>query len=234
MPRPFDNQLLATLPEDDFSALEPHLQTTELRRGQILAQSGDEITRVHFPHSGIISCVVQVADGDIVQTGMVGRDGAVGVAQALDDKVSINRIIVQLPGTASVINRDALREAVRLRTAIRSLLASYEQFFVAVIQQTAACNALHPVRARMCRWMLRMNELVGENLPLTQDDLAAMIGVRRTSVTDIAGQLHAEGLITYKRGNLHIEDVGGLKQSSCECHEAVQQNYQRLFSRPPR
>jgi CRP-like cAMP-binding protein len=229
MPTPLDNQLLAKLPTEDFSALEPHLRTVELRTGQILAEPDQEITRVYFPHSGIVSFIVEVADGDIVQTGMVGRDGAVGAAQALDDKVSINRIVVQLPGTASVINRDRLREAVRSGIAIRSLLASHEQFLIADIQQTAACNALHPVEARMCRWMLRMNDLIGDDMLLTQDYLAAMIGVRRTSVSDVASRLQAAGLISYKRGHLRIEDVERLKRSSCECHEVVQRNYFRLF-----
>ena len=224
-----DNKLLAALPADDLSALNSHFRTVELQRGDTLAEPGDDIRRVYFPHSGIISFVVEVDDGDIVQTGMVGCDGVVGAAQALDDKVSINRIIVQVPGSASVIDRDALRHAVHSGNGIRALLASHEQFFIADIQQTAACNALHPVEARMCRWMLRMNDLVGTDISLTQEYLAAMIGVRRTSVTEIARRLQAEGLISYRRGHVRIEDVERLKKTSCECHKAVQKNYERLF-----
>jgi hypothetical protein len=160
---------------------------------------------------------------------MVGRDGVVGAPQALDDKVSLNKIIVQLPGIASVIDRAPLREAVLSRNLIRKLFAAHEQFFIADIQQTAACNALHSVPARMGRWMLRMRDLAGTEMPLTQEYLAAMIGVTRPSVTSVASRLQTEGLISYKRGQIRIENVDRLKEASCECHEAVQLNYERLF-----
>jgi len=232
---PTDNQLLAMLAADDLAALNKHSVTVELRQGESLAWPGDEIRKVYFPHSGIVSFMVEVAEGDAVQTGMVGGDGVVGAAQALDDKVSINKIVVQLPGTASVIDRDPLREAVLSGNGICQIFAAHEQFFIADIQQTAACNALHPVEARMCRWMLRMMDLIGTDVPLTQEALAAMIGVRRTSVTGVAGRLQTEGLISYSRGHIRIEDVQMLQESSCECHGAVKQNYKRLFGslRPP-
>jgi CRP-like cAMP-binding protein len=216
---------------DDFAALNKHFRTIELRAGELLARPDDEIRTVYFPHSVIVSFLVEVAEGDMVQTGMVGHDGVVGAAQAIDDKVSINKIIVQLPGTASVIDRHPLREAILSGNGIRKLIAAHEQFFIADIQQTAACNALHPVEARMCRWMLRMMDLVGTDVPLTQDYLAAMIGVRRSSVTDVAGRLQADGIISYARGHIRIENVQRLMESSCECHDAVNRNYDRLFAR---
>jgi len=221
------------LPAEDLATLDKYLTTIELRAGETLAQPGDDIRRVYFPHSGIVSFMVEVADGHVVQTSMVGRDGVIGAAQALDDKVSINKIIVQLPGTASMIDRDPLRQAMRDGSAIRKVLASHEQFFVADIQQTAACNALHPVEARMCRWMLRMMDLVGTDLPLTQDYLAAMIGARRSSVSDVAGRLQEAGIIGYARGHIRIENAERLRQTACECHEAVRQNYIRLLGAPP-
>jgi CRP-like cAMP-binding protein len=216
---------------DDFTALNKHFRTIELRAGELLARPDDEIRTVYFPHSGIVSFLVEVAEGDMVQTGMVGRDGVVGAAQAIDDKVSINKIIVQLPGTASVIDRHPLREAILSGNGIRKLFAAHEQFFIADIQQTAACNALHPVEARMCRWMLRMMDLVGTDVPLTQEYLAAMIGVRRSSVTDVAGRLQTDGIISYARGHIRIDNVQRLMESSCECHDAVNKNYERLFGR---
>jgi CRP-like cAMP-binding protein len=227
-----DNQLLAMLHADDLAELEKYLTTIELRPEEVLAQPGDEISRVHFPHSGIVSFMVELADGHMVQTSMVGRDGAIGAPQAIDGKTSINKIIIQLPGTASMIDRDPLREAVQRRPAIRRLFAAHEQFFVADIQQTAACNALNPVEARMCRWMLRMMDLVGTDMPLTQEYLAAMIGVRRSSVSEVAIRLQADGIISYARGHLCIENVERLKQSACECHDAVRQNYFTLLEIP--
>jgi CRP-like cAMP-binding protein len=216
---------------DDFAALNKHFRTIELRAGELLARPDDEIRTVYFPHSGIVSFLVEVAEGDMVQTGMVGRDGVVGAAQAIDDKVSINKIMVQLPGTASVIDRHPLREAIVSGNGIRKLFAAHEQFFIADIQQTAACNALHPIEARMCRWMLRMMDLVGTDVPLTQEYLAAMIGVRRSSVTDVAGRLQTDGIISYARGQIRIDNVQRLMESSCECHHAVTKNYERLFGR---
>jgi CRP-like cAMP-binding protein len=229
MNSPKNNQLLAMLAPDDLAAMNKHFMLTELRQGESLAWPGDEIRRIYFPHSGIVSFLVELAGGDIVQTGMVGSDGVVGAAQALDDKVSLNKIVVQVPGTASVIDCDPLREIMLSRIGIRKIFAAHEQFLIADIQQTAACNALHPVTARMCRWMLRMMDLVGTDVPLTHDYLAAMIGVRRTSVSEIAGRLQTAGIISYTRGRIRIENPKRLMESSCECHLAVKQNYERLF-----
>src|SRR5436853_766712 len=138
-----DNLLLAMVPRADLAALTEHLTIVELRRGEILAKPGDDMTRVYFPHSGIVSFMVEANAHDLVQTSMVGCDGVIGAAQALDDKVSINKIIVQLPGTASMIERDPLRKLIEHGSAIRKVFAAHEQFFVADIQQTAACTALH-------------------------------------------------------------------------------------------
>jgi CRP-like cAMP-binding protein len=233
MPSPLDNQLLATLPASDLAGLSGHLRIVELRGGDTLARPGEEIRTIYFPHSGIVSFMVESKDGHVVQTSMVGRDGVIGAAQALDDKVSLNKIIVQMAGTASAIDRDPLREAVGAGNAIAKVLASYEQFFVADIQQSAMCNALHDVQERMSRWILRMMDLAGLDVQLTHDQLAEMIGVRRTSVTDAAGLLQSGGLISYKRGAIHISDVGQLRQAACECHESVRQNYARIFGISP-
>lgn len=227
------NQLLAMLPADALAALCGDLLTVDLPSEHLVAQPGDDIRRVYFPHCGIVSFMVEVSDGAVVQTSMVGRDGVIGAAQAIDDKVSINKIIVQIPVTATVIDRDRLREVMRVSPSIRKMLAAHEQFFVADIQQTAACNALHSAEARMCRWMLRMMDLVGRDFPLTQEYLAAMIGVRRSTVSDVASRLQNERILTYSRGEIHIDDVGRLRGAACECYAAVRHNYLRLMGVPP-
>jgi CRP-like cAMP-binding protein len=224
-----ENSLLAMLPPGDLAALKDHLSTVELRQGQPLAHPGAEIRKVYFPHSGIVSFMVEVGEGGMVQTGMVGRDGVVGAVQALDNKVSLNKIIVQVAGTASVIDRDPLRHAISHGNSIRKLIVAHEQFFVADIQQTAACNALHSVEARMSRWILRMMDLVGNDIPLTQEFLASMIGVGRTSVSQVAIEMQDSDLIRYSRGQVHIESVDRLKQLSCECYRTVRQNYSSVF-----
>jgi CRP-like cAMP-binding protein len=231
LPNPLNNQLLAMLPAAEFAQLAKHLSTVELRRGETLALPDQKIRRVYFPHSGIVSFVVELSEGEAVQTGMIGRDGVIGAAQALDDRISLNKIVVQTPGIASVIDGDALLELVRAGSAIRKLIAAHEQFFTAAVQQTAACNAIHHVSARVSRWLLRMMDLIGPEIPITQEYLATMIGVRRTSVTTFASHLQSEGIISYARGQIHIADAERLKEMTCECHKAIQSNYERLFSR---
>jgi CRP-like cAMP-binding protein len=173
--------------------------------------------------------MVELLDGSLVQTGMVGRDGVIGAAQAIDGKRSINKIVVQVHGTASVIDRDPLRQLLDGNSPIRMVLAAHEQFWVADIQQTAACNACHPAEARIARWLLRMRDPVGDDLAITQDDLDGMIGVRRGTVSTVAGTLQEAGIISYVRRQLHIGNVQDLNKHSCECHQAVRQNYEALL-----
>jgi CRP-like cAMP-binding protein len=223
------NQLLQLLPDADLAGLNEHFTEVQLEQGRVLAEPGDDITKVYFPHSGIVSFVVELVDGAVVQTGMVGRDGVIGAAQALDDKRSINRIIVQVTGTALMIDRLPLRRLIEKGSAIQKVFASHEQFFVADIQQTAACNACHSADARMARWLLRMRDLAGDHLAITQDYLAAMIGVRRSTVSESAILLQRAGVLKYVRGRVHIENVDLLKKHACECHQVVRENYLTLL-----
>ena len=226
------NQLLKMLPEADRENLLRHSRTTALRHGDVLAEPGDDIRNVYFPDSGIVSFVVELRDGSLVQTSMVGCDGVIGAAQAIDGKKSINKIIVQVPGSAHVLDRDPLRDILRRGSEIARLFASHDQFFIADIQQTAACNAHHRTEARMARWLLRMRDLVGDDLPITQEYLAAMIGVTRTTVTELASAMQDAGIITYVRGSLHITNAEALKAHACECYEAVLENYESLMGTP--
>jgi len=201
----------------------------QLELGQVLAETHQLVQRVYFPHSGIISCVVELRGGGAIETGMIGKDGAWGASQALDGKVSLNHVVIQVSGTASVMDTDQMRQLASEHPALRDLLVQYEQFFLSHVQQTAACNAAHTVQARACKWLLRMNDLVGPDLPLTQEFLAQMIGVRRSSVTPIAGELQSAGIISYKRGHMHITDLEQLRASACECDQDVRSHYRRIF-----
>jgi CRP-like cAMP-binding protein len=224
------NHLLTSLLKarpDQYS----RLKTVELRRGQVLAEPLAQLNRVYFPYSGIISFSVPLKDGHLVQAGLVGRDGEVGGLQALDGKVSPNRIVVLVPGRAAVMDADQFSEIVQADPGRRSVFLSHEQFVLAEVQQSVACNAVHTVQQRMCRWILRMNDLIGLKVPLTQDLLATMIAVRRTSVTAAAGMLQKEGSIRYSRGQIHIADIERLKRSSCECYTAVRDHYDRIMNR---
>jgi CRP-like cAMP-binding protein len=224
-----NNFLLNRLDADVLARLLPDLTVMQLAQGDVLAETHQRIERAYFPHTGIISCVVETIGGGAIETGMIGKDGTFGSSQALDDKVSLNHVVIQVAGTASVISSDHLREAAGELPVFRGLLIKYDQFFLAQVQQTAACNALHTVKARTCKWLLRMHELTGDDLPLTQEFLAQMMGVRRTSVTDVATQLQSSGMISYSRGHIRIKDVDQIREMACECDADVRSHYRRIF-----
>jgi CRP-like cAMP-binding protein len=223
------NFLLSRLGPDLLCRIAPHLSVVEIHRGDVLAETHRPVEKVYFPHSGIISCVVELAGGDAIETGMIGRDGAFGAAQALDEKLSLNQVVVQVSGNASVITSDRIRQLATELPDFRDLLVKYEQFFLAQVQQTAACNAVHTVPERTCKWLLRMHELAGADLALTQEFLAEMMGVRRTSVTVVAVELQKAGMIAYSRGRIHILDLDQIGARACECDEDVRSHYRRVF-----
>jgi CRP-like cAMP-binding protein len=163
----------------------------------------------------------------------VGRDGEFGGLQALDDKTSLNRVMVQVRGEASVIDPRRLSDLALEHPSIRGALLKYEQYFLAQVQQTAACNAVHSVRQRLARWLIRMHHLVGPDLQLTQEFLAQMMGVRRPTVTDVARELQAAGLIDYKRGHITIVNIRKVHDWACECEDDLKSHHQLLFDDRP-
>ena len=225
------NSLLASLPADVFSALSPHLKLVELKFGDVLAETGGAVRKVYFPYSGVISLVVELDVGSMIETAMVGRDGVLSAAAALDGKVSLNKGVVQLAGSAGAMEVDQLRRLAKEFEPFREILIRHEQVLFAQSQQSAACNASHTVEARMCRWLLHMRDFAGgDDLLLTQEFLAQMLGVRRTSVTVVASPLRKAGLIDYTRGRIRLRDVEGLKKEACECYATVKAHYRRLLS----
>ena len=225
------NRLLASLPSDVYSAFTPHLKIVELKFGDILAEAGSEIRQVYFPYSGVISLVVDLSVGSMIETAMVGHDGVLNAAPALDGKVSLNKGIVQMAGSAGTLEVNRLRRLANEFKPFRSLLIRHEQVLFAQSQQSAACNASHTVEARMCRWLLHMRDFAGsDDLMLTQEFLAQMLGVTRPSVSIVASPLQKAGLIKYSRGRIQVLDVKGLKKEACECYDSVKAHYQRLLS----
>lgn len=224
------NFLLGRLARPTLVRLASHLSVIDLAAGDVLGEPHQRIQRVYFPHSGIVSCVVELADGNAIVTGMIGRDGEFGAMQALDEKVSLNLVTVQNSGRASVTTPERLRALASELPEFKALLIKYEQFFVAQVQQTAACNAVHDIEARTCKWLARMHDLVGPDIALTQEFFARMMGVRRTSVTTVAGALQEGGLISYSRGRLHIIDIEQIRKRACECEEAIRSNFRRIFA----
>jgi CRP-like cAMP-binding protein len=166
----------------------------------------------------------------MIETAMVGRDGVLNAASALDRRVCLNKAIVRLAGSASVIGVDQMRKISDEFKFFRSILIRHDKVLSAQSQQTAACNASHSIEARMCRWLLRMRDLSGsEDLTLKQEALAQMLGVQRSGVSMVANSLQKAGIIKYYRGNIRIIDPRGLKKRSCECYGIVKAHYRQLF-----
>jgi CRP-like cAMP-binding protein len=197
----------------------------------VVAEPGEPVAKVYFPVSGVVSLVVEMDVGQMIETAMVGRNGVVNGTSALDGKVSLQKGVVQVAGAAATIAPDVLRKLAHEFDPLHSLLIRHEQVLLAQAQQAAGCNAGHTVEARMCRWLLQMRDLTqSDDLKLTQEFLAQMLGVRRTSVSLVAGTLQRAGLIKYRRGNIRLLDVENLKESACECYETVKGHYERLLT----
>jgi CRP-like cAMP-binding protein len=224
------NRLLASLPAADLELLLPHLKPFEMVQGDLLFDGGDPVNWVYFPHGGVVSLVVGLGDGQMIEAAMVGRDGVVGGSAALDGKVALNRGIVQIEGIASILDVDILRRTAEQSARFCTTLIRHEQALFAQAQQSAACNASHTVEARLSRWLLRSRELAGNNtLGLTQEFVAQMLGVRRTSVSLVANTLQSAGLIRYSRGRIQITNLDGLRAASYECYGRVKAHYDRLL-----
>jgi CRP-like cAMP-binding protein len=224
---------LQALPETEFEVLRPHISVVELVRETVLAEAGAPLTYVYLPHSGVISLMVSLSEGQTVDVAMVGRDSVVGALAALDGGISLTEAVVRLPGTASIVGVADFRAVADRSAAFRTLLARHEQALIAQAQQSAACNASHSVEARVARWLLRARDLWdSETLPLTQEFLAQMIGVQRNAVSIVAHELQRAGIIRYSRGQIEITNVEGLRETSCECYHAVKAQHDRLLRVP--
>jgi CRP-like cAMP-binding protein len=227
------NCLLQALPEAEFEVLRPHISVVELVRETVLAEAGAPLTYIYLPHSGVISLMVSLSEGQTVDVAMVGRDSVVGALAALDGGISLTDAVVRLPGTASIVGVADFRAVADRSAAFRTLLARHEQALIAQAQQSAACNASHSVEARVARWLLRARDLWdSETLPLTQEFLAQMIGVQRNAVSIVAHELQRAGIIRYSRGKIEITNVEGLRETSCECYHAVKAQHDRLLRAP--
>jgi CRP-like cAMP-binding protein len=224
------NLLLASLLPENIAALMPHLRLVELPHETVLFEAGDTIKALYFPHKGIVSILVDLTSGEMIETAMVGRNSLVGGSAAVDDDVALNRAVVQVPGIASTVDVGTFRGLVQQSQNLYAILARHRQFILAQAQQSAACHAVHSVEARLSRWLLRCHDLLGsDDIPLTQEFLADMLGVRRTSVTLAANRLQQAGFIRYRRGHIRVLDREGLRDTTCECYETVKAQGKRLL-----
>ncbi len=230
-PENHPNRLLASLSKADFELIRPHLKPITLAKEAVLFATGERVKEVYFPHSGIISLVIDLASGEMIEAAMIGRDSMVGAASAMNGQISLNKAIVQLAGTGSSLDAGQFRKVADQSATFRVILNRHEESLFAQAQQSVACNATHALEARLARWLLRSRDLSDDDsLDLTQEFLSQMLGVRRTSVSLVANTLQSAGLIHYNRGHIKITNSDGLRAAACECYETVRKNYDRLLN----
>ena len=216
------NRLLTALNPDDLALLAPDLRPVALKAGAVLHEPDAPVEQVYFPLSGAISLVSVMHGGDAIETGTVGRESAVGVFAGLGCGNAFSRAVVLVPGTAAMIPVSLLQVAVERGEGIRDLLFRHAEALLAQVQQTGACNALHPLEARLARLLLAITDRADDPLlPLTQESIAHLLSARRSTITVIASRLQADGLIRYHRGRIEIIDRARLEQVACECYRTI-------------
>jgi CRP-like cAMP-binding protein len=223
------NRLLAALPRHEYARLLPHLEKVSLPLKEILFEANGPIPHIYFPLYGVVSLVI-MDGGFTLELGTIGNEGMVGTPVFLGAKSSPTRAISQVPGESLRLETKVFQEEMTQGGALYGLVQRYTQAMINQISQTTVCNHRHSVHKRMCRWLLMSHDRVGaDEFPLTQEFLAQMLGVRRPTVTAVAGALQKEGLITYHLGSLTVLDRKGLEAVSCECYEVVAKELDRLL-----
>jgi CRP-like cAMP-binding protein len=198
------------------------MTVASLDQGIVLIEPGDEFDQIYFPNNGMLSLLAVLRDGKAIETATVGCEGVVGAMSGLGLYKSLVRVVVQMPTTATKISSTQFRKVAGVSDPIRNLCIQYNEVLLSQARVTAACNALHVIEARFCRWLLQCADRAGgETINLTQEFLAEMLGVRRTSVTEVASKLQNAGYITYSRGVIKILNRPVLAKMSCECYQTL-------------
>jgi CRP-like cAMP-binding protein len=227
------NRLLAALPRAEYASLAPHLEDVELAFKQTLYDPGDTVDTLYFVERGVVSIVVVLDDGDVIEAGTIGNEGVVGIRGLLGADNAFNRAICQVTGAAKRIELGVIRRSAP-GSALTRLLHRYAGATISMMSMTAACNRAHSLDQRMCRWLLMTLERVGRNeFPLTQEFMAQMLGVRRPSVSVAGRDLQRAGLIQYSRGRITVLDHRGLEAASCECYARIRDEFEQALELSP-
>jgi len=228
---PLKNDLLAALPSAEYERLLPHLKHVSLNLKDILCQAGDSMKYAYFPLSGMISMLSILVDGANVEVGVIGHDGMLGLPIFLGSGIAPNQAIVQVADGAMRMKANILRAEFQRAGPLQALLLRYTQAFFTQVSQSAACNRLHALDQRLCRWLLVVHDrMESDHFPLTQEFISHMLGMRRAGVSEAAGILQNAGLIQYSHGNIHILNRKGLESTSCECYQIVKEMSARLLA----
>jgi CRP-like cAMP-binding protein len=224
------NRLLTLLPAAELHHLRRHAEVVSLRHGFCAITPDEPIRDVYFPLTCLLSMVTTMEDGSTVESGTIGREGMSGTPVILNAGQTTMPTFCQIPGEAARVRPEHVRDLYEHSPEARKIFNRYVHTVVVVGSQSAACNALHRVEARTCRWLLMSSDgVASDEVNLTQEYLATMLGVRRPGVTEVAGKLRAEGLIDYTRGSIRILDREGMERRACECYGRVKGEYGRLF-----
>ncbi|MDH2384746.1 Crp/Fnr family transcriptional regulator [Bradyrhizobium sp. CER78] len=225
------NRLLAALPHADFDLLVPHLRKVSLERDLVLVRSGDPVEQIYFPCTALIAFVMDMPNGQAVATTMVGNEGAAGILSTLRPVRSPMTAVVRVAGTAWQISPARFRAALVRSHALADTVQLHMRSLLVQFQHMAACNALHSVEARLARWLLQIHDQIGQDiLPLTQQTLSELLGVRRTTVTHVVQKLRASGAIRSNRRSSIEVDRQGLEVAACECYEIMRDRIDRIVS----
>jgi CRP-like cAMP-binding protein len=226
-----NNRLLSTFSPAERALLEPAATIVELSRGDVLFEPGADVPATHFPSAGtVVAIVIGIADGRTVEVATIGKEGAVGGIVSGGKAPAYARAVVQVPGFALRVDLKALEAAKARSPHVRDLFSRYADALLAQVMQSVACNAFHPLEARCCRWLLTAQDRSGgDEIPLTQEYLAEMLGVQRTTVSAVARMLQEQGLIRYRRGTIRILDRAAVEQRSCECYESVERHFREVL-----
>jgi CRP-like cAMP-binding protein len=229
-PEPRNNHLLAALPAAEWQRWLPQLERVEMPLGQVLYESGTTLSHVYFPLTAIVSLLYVMENGASAEIAVVGNEGIVGISLFMGGESTPSRAVVQSAGHGLRLNAQTMKDEFNRAGPVLHLLLRYTQALITQMAQTAVCNRHHSLDQQLCRWLLlSLDRLQGNNLVMTQELIANMLGVRREGVTEAALKLQKVGLIRYARGQISVLDRAGLEQRTCECYAVVKKEYDRLL-----
>ncbi|ACT51899.1 MULTISPECIES: Crp/Fnr family transcriptional regulator [Methylovorus] len=227
---PHQNHLLDALPAPELARLQPHLELVKMPLGLALYESGGQLHHVYFPTTAIVSLLYVMADGASAEIAVVGNEGILGIALFMGGETTPSRAVVQSEGYGYRLKAQLLKDEFNRAGPVMRLLLRYTQALITQMAQTAVCNRHHSVEKQLCRWLLlSLDRLPGNELSMTQELIANMLGVRREGVTEAAGKLQRDGLIEYSRGHIMVLDRPGLETRVCECYQVVKTEFDRLL-----
>lgn len=227
---PRQNQLLAALPAAEWERLRPRMELRAMSLGHVLYESGSAMRHVYFPTTSIVSLLYVMGDGSSAEIAIVGNEGIVGISLFMGGETTSSRAVVQSAGHAYRVPGQQLKEEFFRAGPFQRLLLRYTQALITQMGQTAVCNRHHSVEQQLCRWLLMsLDRLTSNELTMTQELIANMLGVRREGVTESAGKLQKLGLIQYNRGRIVVVDRPGLEAHACECYAVVKKEFDRLL-----